>query len=163
MPDESTLVRLRRLLDEEHVEYRVVEHPPTRTSEESAAARGEPLDVGAKALLLKTDDVFRLFVLCADLQLDSGAVRKFLNVKKTRFAAADELLALTNLVPGSVPPFGEPILPFELYADEQIGVRHDRVAFNAGSLTTSIIMPAAEWQRVAKPQHFAFAKLPDAT
>jgi prolyl-tRNA editing enzyme YbaK/EbsC (Cys-tRNA(Pro) deacylase) len=96
--------------------------------------------------------------LCADLQLDSAAVRTFLNVKKTRFATADELMRLTGLVPGSVPPFGEPILPFELYADQQIGVRHDRVAFNAGSLTTSIIMPAADWKRIAKPQVFAFAK-----
>jgi prolyl-tRNA editing enzyme YbaK/EbsC (Cys-tRNA(Pro) deacylase) len=150
--------RIRALLDERGVAYRVVEHAPTRTSEESAAARGEPLDVGAKALLLKTDDVFRLFVMCADTQLDSGAVRKFLGVKKTRFATPDELRELTGLVPGSVPPFGEPVLPFALYADEQIGVRHDRVAFNAGSLTTSVVMPAADWRQIAKPQQFAFAK-----
>lgn len=150
--------RIRLLLDEHRVVYRVVEHPPTRTSEESAAARGEPLDVGAKALLLKTDDVFRLFVMCADTQLDSGAVRKFLGVKKTRFATPEELQELTGLVPGSVPPFGEPVLPFELYADVQIGVRHDRVAFNAGSLTTSIVMQAADWQRIAGPQRFAFVK-----
>jgi Ala-tRNA(Pro) deacylase len=155
---ESILTGIRALLDEHRAAYRVVEHPPTRTSEESAVARGEPLDVGAKALLLKTDEVFRLFVLCADLQLGSAAVRKSLNVKKTRFASAEELLSLTGLVPGSVPPFGEPILPFELYADEQIGVRHDRVAFNAGSLTTSIILPAADWIRVANPRVFAFAK-----
>jgi Ala-tRNA(Pro) deacylase len=154
----GVLDRIRRLLDEQHAVYRVVDHQPTRTSEESAAARGEPLDVGAKALLLKTDDVFRLFILCADLGLDSGAIRKQLGVKKTRFATPEELLELTGLVPGSVPPFGEPVLPFELYADDQIGIRHDRVAFNAGSLTTSIILSAADWQRIAKPQLFAFAK-----
>ena len=154
----GVLDRIRRLLDEKHAVYRVVDHLPTRTSEESAAARGEPLDVGAKALLLKTDDVFRLFILCADLGLDSGAIRKQLGVKKTRFATPEELLELTGLVPGSVPPFGEPVLPFELYADDQIGVRHDRVAFNAGSLTTSIILSAVDWQRIANPQRFTFAK-----
>jgi Ala-tRNA(Pro) deacylase len=155
---DSILDRIRTLLDAAAVAYRLVEHGPTRTSEESAVARGEPLDVGAKALLLKTDEVFRLFVMCADTQLDSGAVRKFFNVKKTRFATPEELLELTGLVPGSVPPFGEPILPFELYADEQIGVRHDRVAFNAGSLTTSLVMAAPDWERIAKPQRLAFAK-----
>lgn len=154
----GVLDRIRRLLDEQLAVYRVLDHLPTRTSEESAAARGEPLDVGAKALLLKTDDVFRLFILCADLGLDSGAIRKQLGVKKTRFATPEELLELTGLVPGSVPPFGEPVLPFELYADDQIGIRHDRVAFNAGSLTTSIILPASDWQRIAKPQRFTFAK-----
>jgi prolyl-tRNA editing enzyme YbaK/EbsC (Cys-tRNA(Pro) deacylase) len=43
-------------------------------------------------------------------------------------------------------------LPFELFADERIGVEYPRVAFNAGSLTNSIIMAAEDWQRVAQPQ-----------
>ena len=34
-----------------------------------------------------------------------------------RFADAAELLELTGLVPGSVPPFGPPVLPLELWAD----------------------------------------------
>ena len=93
----GVLDRIRRLLDEQRAVYRVVDHPPTRTSEESAAARGEPLDVGAKALLLKTDDVFRLFVMCADLGLDSGALKKHLGVKKTRFATPEELEAVSKL------------------------------------------------------------------
>jgi Ala-tRNA(Pro) deacylase len=155
---DSILDRIRSFLDAAAISYRTVDHGPTRTSEESAAARGEPLDVGAKALLLKTDEVFRLFVMCADTQLDSGAVRKLLGVKKTRFATPEELMELTGLVPGSVPPFGEPILPFELYADVQIGVRHDRVAFNAGSLTTSLVMSAPDWERIAKPQRLVFTK-----
>lgn len=159
MSAETVFDQIRKLLDASGATYRVLEHGPTRTSEESAAARGEPLDVGAKALLLKTDEVFRLFVMCADLGLDSGALKRHLNAKKTRFATPEELLELTGLVPGSVPPFGKPVLPFELYADDQIGVRHDRVAFNAGSLTTSIVMPFADWLRIAMPTRFAFAKI----
>lgn len=158
MSAETVFDQIRKLLDAEGATYRVLEHGPTRTSEESAAARGEPLDVGAKAILLKTDDVFRLFVMCADLSLDSGTLKKHLCVKKTRFATPEELLERTGLVPGSVPPFGKPVLPFELYADDQIGVRHNRVAFNAGSLTTSVVMPFADWRRIAQPQVFTFAK-----
>jgi prolyl-tRNA editing enzyme YbaK/EbsC (Cys-tRNA(Pro) deacylase) len=157
----SHLAAICKLLDAVGAAYRLAEHPPTYTSEESAAARGEPLHVGAKALLVKTDDVFRLFVMCADMQLDSGAVRRLLNAKKTRFATPDELRELTGLVPGSVPPFGEPILPFELFADEQVGIRSDKVAFNAGSLTTSLIMTAADWERIAKPKRLAIAKFKD--
>ena len=154
----SLPAKIIEMLTAQTASFRQVEHAPTRTSEESAAARGEPLEVGAKALLLKTDDVFRLFVLCADMQLDSAAVRRQLNVKKTRFATAEELLELTGLVPGSVPPFGEPILPFELYADVAVGKRLDRVAFNAGSLTHPLILSAADWERIAKPRRFGFAK-----
>jgi len=50
-----------------------------------------------------------------------------------RFASREELLELTGLVPGSVPPFGRPILPFPLYVDTGIAA-NDRIAFNAGSL-----------------------------
>jgi prolyl-tRNA editing enzyme YbaK/EbsC (Cys-tRNA(Pro) deacylase) len=147
-----------RLLDAEQIPYRMVEHGPTRTSEESAAARGEPLSVGAKALVVKTDDVFRIFVVAADTQFDSNAVRKKLGAKKTRFATPEELMELTGLVPGSVPPFGEPILKLELYADVGVGRSHDRVAFNAGSLTNSVILATADWERLAKPVRFALAK-----
>jgi prolyl-tRNA editing enzyme YbaK/EbsC (Cys-tRNA(Pro) deacylase) len=114
--------------------------------------------VGAKALLLKLDDRFAIFVLPADRQLDSAAVKRHLQVKRIRFATADELRELTGLVPGSLPPFGEPILPFDLFADSSIGARHDRVAFNAGSLTDSIVMSASDWQAFAKPERLNFAK-----
>ncbi len=117
------------------------------------------MGVGAKALLLKTDDVFRLFVLCADRKLDSAAIKRQFMVKKVRFATAAELQELTGLVPGAVPPFGPPILPFELFADLEIGQRYDRLAFNAGSLTDSIIMPASDWDAIAKPTRFTFAKI----
>jgi len=95
------------------------------------------LGVGAKALLLRTDDTFRLFVLPADRKLDS------------------------DLVPGSVPPFGAPILPFELFADSAIGTRHDRISFNAGSPNVSFIMAAADWETIAQPKRFPFGKEQD--
>jgi prolyl-tRNA editing enzyme YbaK/EbsC (Cys-tRNA(Pro) deacylase) len=152
------LAKIQTYLDGLQVAYRVVEHGPTATSEESAAARGEPLEVGAKALVIKVGDTFRLFVLCADRQLDSAALKKHFHAKKTRFATPEELLQLTGLVPGSVPPLGEPVLPLELYADEEVGRRTDRVAFNAGSLTTSLILASADWERAARPKRHFFRK-----
>ena len=153
-----TLDKIRSMLEKSGVDFRELEHPPTRTSEESAAARGESLSIGAKALLLKTDDTFRLFVLPANRKLNSGAIRKHLHVKRTRFATREELHEMTGLVPGCVPPFGEPILPFELYADEAVGAAIDRVAFNAGSLTHSIIMSANDWERITQPSRFSFSR-----
>ncbi len=154
----NILTRIRELLNEANIDYREAHHEPTRTSEESAAARGEPLSVGAKALLLRTDDVFRLFVLPADRKLDSNAIRRHLGVRKTRFATVEELHEMVGLVPGAVPPFGEPVLPFELYADEAVGKEFGKVAFNAGSLTDSIIMSASDWEALARPARFRFAK-----
>jgi prolyl-tRNA editing enzyme YbaK/EbsC (Cys-tRNA(Pro) deacylase) len=156
MADE-VLERIRETLSSGGVAHKEISHAPTHTSEESARVRGESLAVGAKALLLKTDDVFRLFVLPADRQLNTKRIKQELKVKSTRFATSEELLNLTGLVPGSVPPFGTPILPFELYGDTAIGTVEDKVAFNAGSLTLSIVMKATDWQTVAKPTQFSFS------
>jgi Ala-tRNA(Pro) deacylase len=152
------LPRVRSALLEGGISFREVEHQPTFTSAESAIARGEDLKVGAKALLVRYDDQFGNFVLPADRQLDSGAVKRHLQVKRLRFATSEELLQLTGLVPGSLPPFGHPILPFELFADISLGVDSDRIAFNAGSLTVSIVMSATDWEAIAKPRRFDFAK-----
>ena len=62
-------------------------------------------------------------------------------------------------MPGSVPPFGEPILPFELFADPALG-NNDRIAFNAGSLTNSIIMAFADYQRIAGAKWLSIAQAP---
>jgi prolyl-tRNA editing enzyme YbaK/EbsC (Cys-tRNA(Pro) deacylase) len=150
------LHNIREWLTAEKVSFREVHHEPTRTSEESARARGENLRVGGKALLIKVDDTFRLFVLGADRKLDNAAIKKHFSARKTRFATADELKELTGLVPGSVPPFGTPILPFSLYVDPSV-FTNERIAFNAGSLTDSMVMPVSDYRRIASPEVFDFA------
>ncbi|MGD1073682.1 MAG: YbaK/EbsC family protein [Bryobacteraceae bacterium] len=150
------LDRIRAWLNQQGVSLREIHHAPTRTSEESAAARDEQLRVGGKALLVKVDETFRLFVLSADRKLDSAAIRQHFGARKTRFATAEELIELTGLVPGSVPPFGAPILPFPLYADPSV-FENDRIAFNAGSPTDSMVMPIADYRRAAAPEVFRFS------
>jgi Ala-tRNA(Pro) deacylase len=152
MADEPSVhARIVTFLAEAGVAFRQLHHEPTPTSADSARVRGEPIGSGAKALLLKADESFRLFVLPGDRRLDSGSIKRQLGLDRLRFATPEELLERTGLIPGSVPPFGRPILPFELIADDSIGKTYPNVAFNAGSVTDSIIMAAADWMRVAGP------------
>ena len=64
----NVLQSIRDWLRREGVAFREVQHGPTFTSEESAKARGEDVRVGGKAILMKTDQAFRLFVLSAALK-----------------------------------------------------------------------------------------------
>jgi Ala-tRNA(Pro) deacylase len=150
------LEKIRNWLTAEGVPFREVHHEPTRTSEDSARARGEELRVGGKALLIKVDAVFRLFILSADRKLDSTAIKQRFGAKKTSFATSEELLELTGLVPGSVPPFGQPILPFPLFVDPSV-FENERVAFNAGSLTDSIVIAVDDYRRLAGAEVFRFS------
>ena len=147
----DTLVAIRRLLDERCLRYREVHHEPTDTSEASAAARGENLEIGGKAIVMKVGSQFKLFVVSAALKIDSVSIKKRFQAKKLRFATREELAELAELVPGSVPPFGPPITPFELHVDRSI-VDNSTIAFNAGSLTDSVIMDVADYLTIAEPQ-----------
>ncbi|MCH2212645.1 MAG: hypothetical protein MK110_15185 [Fuerstiella sp.] len=154
--DNEVFQRIKQFLDTAEVSYEMREHAPTFTSAQSAAARGEDLSTGAKALLIKCDGDFRLFVIPADRTLDSKAAKKSLGIRKMRFATKEELLDKTGLVPGAVPPFGEPVLPFPLHIDQQLN-QNERVAFNAGMLTRSIIISGADYARVAGGRTGTFA------
>ena len=152
------LDRIRRFLEEQGVEYREARHGPTRTSREAADARGESIRIGGKAIVAKVDKEFSLFVLSAALGLNSRAVCRHLKAQRFRFAHREELMELTGLVPGCVPPFGRPILDLDLYVDCSI-LENDRIAFNAGSLTDSMIMGREDYIRIACPESvFAFSR-----
>jgi prolyl-tRNA editing enzyme YbaK/EbsC (Cys-tRNA(Pro) deacylase) len=153
----DVLDAIRDLLSAAGVAHREVTHEPTLTSADSARARGETLEVGGKALVLKVDDTFRLFVLSAARKLDSAAVKRHFKAKKLRFATGDELREMTGLPQGAVPPFGRPILPYDLFVDDSV-LENESIAFNAGSLTTSIIMAVDDYTRVAQPAVFTFSK-----
>ncbi len=152
----NVFLQITELLDENEVTYRHLHHEPTRTSEDSARVRGEDLETGAKALLIKVDKTFKLFVLSAAQKLDSRKIRAYFGARKSRFASSDELMDLTGLVPGSVPPFGHPILNFDLYVDTSITLL-TKVAYNAGALTDSIIMDTHAYLKLAQPTVFNFA------
>ncbi len=158
MADQTVLQIVRDTLKRAGISFREIHHEPTLTSGDSARARGEPLRIGGKALLMKADAEYRLFVLPADRKVDSNKIRRELKLRKLRFASRDELQDLTGLVPGSVPPFGKPILPLELFVDSAIS-GNDRIAFNAGSLKDSIIMSVTDYMSAARPVRvFSFSE-----
>lgn len=153
----SIFEKLKKWLTEESILFKEVHHEITRTSEESAKARGEALSTGGKALVLKVDDGFKLFVLSAAKKLNSNAIKKQFNAKKLRFATPEELLNITGLQPGSVPPFGKPLFELDLFVDTSI-IQNPKIAFNAGSLTDSIIMKVEDYLKMAQPTIFLFGE-----
>ena len=151
------LNKISNLLHEKSIQFKSLHHKATFTSEESAQERNEDLSIGGKAILMKLDDSFRLFVLSASKKLDNKKLKQKFNSKKIRFATIDELKELTGgLVPGSVPPFGRPILEFDLFVDESI-LKNEKIAFNAGSLTDSIVMDVKDYLIAASPIVFDFS------
>lgn len=148
--------KIKNWLNSNDIKFKEIHHEQTKTSEESAKARGEDISIGGKALVIKIDGSFKIFVLSASKKLDSSAVKKHFSVKKTHFASRDELMELTGLEPGSVPPFGKPLIDLELFVDNSI-LKNEKIAFNAGSLTDSIVMRREDYINLSNPGIFDFS------
>lgn len=142
------LGKIRKFLRASEIGFKEIRHEPTYTSADSALARGEELKTGGKAIVMKVSDNFKLFVIAADRKLDSNKIKRHFEARKIRFATSEELMQMAGLVTGAVPPFGKPILDLELFIDMSIA-KNEVIAFNAGSLTDSIIMRVADYLKVA--------------
>ena len=152
----SVLSRIETLLTGLPVQR--IEHAPITTSQEAARLRGTPLAIGGKSLVMKVGGVFGVFVISAARQSQGRLVRQHFGASRLRFATRDELLQLTGLTPGCVPPFGRPIFDLPLYVEQSIA-DNDRIAFSAGSHTTSMVMSVADYLATARPEAvFSFAR-----
>ena len=144
------------LLQQNHVDYRVLRHEPVYTSEEAARVRGTPLASGAKALVCKGDDVFVMFVVPADRKLNSHAARRLRGWRKLRFANREEVLQLTGLAPGSIPPFGS-LFGLPTLCDQRLG-ENETINFNAGDHSISVSLRYTDYVQVERPQLGLFAE-----
>lgn len=142
-----------------NIEYNLIDHPPCRTSTESAETRakaGFPNAVGAKALLLKWTlsggrDEYNVLVLPGFAKLSSKKLKQlFPELKKFRFATSEELIKLCGVPSGAMPPFGNKIFPAveKLFIDNSI-TQSETVGFNIANLEKSIIVQSSDYLKVA--------------
>ncbi len=149
---EKTFQQIIELLDKNKIQYKLFEHPPVHTSEEASKVRGVPLHSGAKAMIVRSEGRFYEFVLAADKKLDLNAVKRILNTNSASLASKEEVLEVTDCVPGSVPPFAWNI---PVYADNSLA---EVINFNAGLLEKSLQMSLSDWKKVVRPIEESFGK-----
>ena len=144
------LPRIEALLTEHGAPYTRTEHAPTYTSDEAAAIRQASVRIGGKSLVIKLGKTFCVFVLSGGRKLHGRMIQRHCKVSRLRFATRAELLELTGLEPGCVPPFGPPIFDLPLYVDSSI-TANEHIAFNPGDHGVSITMTVADYLRIARP------------
>ena len=152
---ETVFARVENLLTQHGIAFQVLRHGPVYTSEEAAKVRGTPLASGAKALIIKGEGGFVMFVVPADRKLDNHAIRRAKGWKKMRFATREEVLELTGLAPGSIPPFGS-LFGLPTLCDRRLG-ENEVINFNAGDHSISVSMRYADYVEVEKPELGKFA------
>lgn len=138
------------------IKYELVEHAPVFTSEEAAAVRGSNISMGAKALVFMADKSPILIVVPGDKKLDTKAFKKQFGFKDMSMADPQFVFDHTSVKIGAVPPVGKAI-GLTSYFDN-IFKSKDKVAFNAGLHTVSIIMNASDLLAIEQPLFGDFVK-----
>ncbi|NNM03684.1 MAG: hypothetical protein HKO65_01170 [Gemmatimonadetes bacterium] len=146
----SVFSRVEGALESAGVPFKLLHHEAVYTSEDAARVRGVELSSGAKALVCKADDEFLIIVVPADRRLDSRGVRRAGGFRRLRFANRDEVLQLTGLAPGSIPPFGS-LFGLRTLCDERLE-ESARINFNAGDHTISVSMLYTDYLKVEDPE-----------
>jgi nondiscriminating aspartyl-tRNA synthetase len=148
--------KLVNFLKEKSIEYKEITHEATKTSVESAAARGTTLKQGAKALLMFADNNPVLVVLSAAQKLDNGAFKKEFNFKDLRMATPEEVEKLSGVEIGAVPPFGN-LFNTPVFVDHDF-LQETNIAFNSGTHTSSIILKSADFVKLVSPKTGSYAQ-----
>ena len=95
------------LLQENGIEFKIFDHEPLYTVEDSKNLRGKIEGAHSKNLFLRDQKKnFFLLSLLEDTQIDLKKIIQPLNSKKLSFAQPNYLKELMNIEPGSVSPFG---------------------------------------------------------
>ena len=100
-------ISLINLLDSKSISYKITEHKPLFTVEDSKNLRGSIEGAHSKNLFLKDKkNNFFLVSFIEDIIADLEKASVPLNSKKLSFANEDYLMNILGIKPGSVSPFG---------------------------------------------------------
>lgn len=142
------LKKIKKLLDKKNIQYKLKHHEPVYTSEQAAKVRGDKLEQGAKAIIMKTKNDFIFAVISGAKKIDSKKLKKIVKSKNLSFVDKEKVKEF-GLESGSVPPFGS-IIGLQTYVDKSL-TENEEIAFNAGSLTDSIKMRLKDYLKVENP------------
>lgn len=151
----SVLETIINLFDTANIKYKKVEHEAVFTSEQAAHIRGSSLDKGAKAIICFADVKPVLIVVPGDTKIDFKAFKQTFGVKDLRMASPQEVLDLTGLKIGSIPPIGK-AMGIKSYYDLSMKEKGE-VVFNAGMHEVSIFVSSVDLVKVEEPTFGKFA------
>ena len=153
----SVSARLKKLLEENGVDYDVIEHAPAYTAQEEAAAAHVPGREWAKTVVVLVDGEPTLAVLPATRRLDLKKFRDAVGSDRIELAEEDDFQRLyPDCEPGAMPPFGN-LYGQTTFVDESLRA-DERIAFHAGDHRTAVEISYAAFERLAEPVPERFSK-----
>jgi Ala-tRNA(Pro) deacylase len=143
--------KLIKFLENNHIEYSTILHPPVYTAQEIAASAHVPGKELAKTVMVKINGKMAMAVVPASDKVDFKGLKKAAGAEKVELASEEEF---KNMFPecdiGAMPPFGN-LYEMEVFVDDHLSV-DEEIAFNAGSHDELIKMTYRDFERLVHPR-----------
>jgi len=153
---ENAFERITNYLRQNEVPFRSIDHPSAASAEEYQRTLGTRLEQQAKALFIRykksNTKGFAIVALAAQKKADMENVRRLLFAKEVRLGTAEQLKEVTGCGYGELPPFGK-MFSVTLLFDKDL-LNEKEIYFNAGKLTSSIILNPVDLIKVEEPVLF---------
>ena len=156
--------RIKEFLDGNKVKYTMVSHSPAYSAQEVAASVHIPGRQLAKTVIVKLDGRLAMAVVPATQEVDMIHLRSAAGATFAEVADTSEFVdRFEGCQLGTMPPFGN-LFGMETYLEQDMA-KQEFIAFNAGTHTEAIVIPFADYRRLAHPMlaHIAMAHAAMAT
>jgi len=136
--------KIKQILNSNKVEFEETEHEAVYTSHKAAQVIGlEAEEAGVKSLILKTKEgAFILVLNPGNKKVDTKKIAELEGTKSIYFASPEEVIKVTGIPIGSIPPFGHKT-KLKTYLNEEL-LDCEYLYFNPGSHTKTIKMPSKD-------------------
>lgn len=149
-------MRLKAFLDENRIQYNVITHSPTYSSQIAAATMHVSGKELVKTVVLRGGRDTYIAVLPASCHVSLDKFGALVG-KAVRLATEPELASLfPDCELGAMPPFGQ-LYHLPVYMDEALAA-DEEIVFNAGTHQDAIRMRYADFARLVKPQACFFTE-----
>jgi len=140
--------RIKQILTGHQIDFEETEHEAVYTSQKAAQVIGlEAEEAGVKSLIFKTKEgEFILILSPGNKQVDTKKIAQLEDTKSIYFASPEEVLKITGIPIGSVPPFGHKT-KLKTYLNEEL-LDCEYLYFNPGSHTKTIKMKSEDLLKV---------------
>ncbi len=140
--------RIKNILADSQIEFEETEHEAVYTSQKAAHVIGlESEEAGVKSLIFKSKKAEYILVLNPGNQkVDTKKIAQMENTKSLHFASPEDVVEITGIPIGCVPPFGHRT-KLKTYLNEEL-LTSEYIYFNPGSHTKTIKMKSKELLKV---------------
>lgn len=148
--------KIRDYLDQQAIEYTVIEHDPAYTAQEIAASAHIPGRQLAKTVMVKIDDRLVMAVLPATERINFDRLKQAIGAYQVELATEQEFNELfPDCEVGAMPPFGN-LYGLEVLADRSLGDEMV-MAFCAGTHLELIRLSYQDFEDLVRPQVVDFS------